>query len=487
MAYKEYSIGKPTYNVEPQAKVLQVDAAKDCYFENTGEGYYAIRRRPGFSLFLDPLSGEGGTTHTGQGIFWSDRFNAAFAVVNGRLIKIMDSVGTHTEIVGTTMNATNPVVFAEGQDLATVPYIYIAHGGRLVYTDGQALISPTDVSTPETCDYVSFANVRFFATAGGQDMFITDTNPSTGFLDIFYWSGSGNPFRSALRADALKAVFTIWDEIALIGEKSIEYWQEDGSNPISPLIGATTEAGIIAPYSLKRCENTLYFLSDIGEKRAVVKLSDRSPLIISDAIDRVLQEMTTVSDAIASLVFVGGLNLYVLHFPTEGVTWAYDFKDEIWTEWGQYDSVSSSYLPFPIVGSCYAKPWNKHLFLSTDGKVYAFDRNTYQDAGTSMRTMIRTGWLYHGTAKRKRANALYLKVKAYSPTAGSLLLRWRDDGRPEWSPYIELPVGKESQEQYYNVLNRCGIYRSRQYEFLMTDNTDLALMGIAEDLTELRN
>jgi hypothetical protein len=32
-----------------------------------------------------------------------------------------------------------------------------------------------------------------------------------------------------------------------------------------------------------------------------------------------------------------------------------------------------------------------------------------------------------------------------------------------------------------------GIYRSRQYEFVITDNVDLALMGMTEDVKELAN
>jgi hypothetical protein len=32
-----------------------------------------------------------------------------------------------------------------------------------------------------------------------------------------------------------------------------------------------------------------------------------------------------------------------------------------------------------------------------------------------------------------------------------------------------------------------GIYRSRQYEFVVTDNVDLALMGMIEDVEELAN
>lgn len=489
MGYIEYPIGKPNYNTDSVAKTLTVDAAQNCYYENTGEGNYAIRRRPGYELFVNPTAGEVILGPKGQGIFWSDRFQAVFAVVNGRLFKIMDAVGTLTELPGDgfTMNAQNPVTFAEGQDLATVPYIYIGHGGRLVYTDGASLLSPSDTATPGSSRFVTFANVRFYATNGGQDFWITDTNPSTGYLDVHYWSGTGNPWRAALRSDNLSAVVAMRDEIAMVGERSIEYWQEDGSNPISPLIGATTEAGALAAHTVKITENTLYFLADVGGKRAVIKLDDRSPYILSDPIDRMLQEMTVVEDAIANLVFVGGLNFYVIYFPTEAKTWAYDIKEGIWSEWGQWDTATATHQPLKIVGTCFAKTWGKYLLMGDDGKIYTFSRNVFQDAGTTIRTLVRTGWLNHGTNKRKRSNALFLRVKAYSATAGSLLYRFRDDGRPEWSSHIEVPLGSESQEQHINVMRRGGIYRSRQYEFQVTDNIDLALVSLGEDVTSLRD
>ena len=234
-------------------------------------------------------------------------------------------------------------------------------------------------------------------------------------------------------------------------------------------------------------DNTLFALCVIGGKRAVVKMANRAPQIISGDIDRELQELTTVSDANGALCFAGGLNAYILNFPTENATWVYDIKESIWTKWGEWSSGSATYNAFPIVASCYAKAWNKHLFIGTDGIVYQFSRDVYQDAGEEIRTLIRTGWINHGTSRRKRCKQLYVKVKAYRPADTTLLMRWRDDGRPEWSPYLNLPLEATSEQTHYAKLNRFGIYRSRQYEFVLTDNSDLALMGLLEEIEELRN
>lgn len=489
MALVNISIRKPNYNIDEQGKVLSFDSAKDCVYEGFGEGAYLIRRRPGYSLFSDPGAVEvyaAGVVRTGQGIYWSDRLAAAFVVAGGKLYKL-DSAGTATEIAGAMLNTGQYVVFTEGQTLALSPFIYIAHGGTLRYTDGSTLMTPTDPNVPTAATFVASLNNRIWADNGGQDFYITDTDPATGLFDPFYWSLVDNPWRTAIKSDNLIAMLAAWNEVALWGTQTIEYWQEDGVNPISPLVGATTEAGILAAHSLVKANETLFALAAMDGKRAVIRLENRAPKIISGDIDRELQELDTVSDAKGALVFAGGVNFYILNFPTERKTWAYDLKLDMWNEWGNWNAPLARYDDFPIAGSCYAKAWNKHLFLSRDGKVYAISRDTFQDAESEIRSQLRTGWINHGTMHRKRSHQLYVKLKSYSPTAATVLMRWRNDGRPEWSPYMELAVGSESEETQFKKLTRMGIYRSRQYEFLMTDNADLALCGLMEEVEELRS
>ena len=482
-------IRKPFFNTDSNAKVLRVDSAYDCYYENTGEGEYALRRRPGNSLFSninEPEVWSGGVLKTGQGIFWSDRFSAAFAVANGKLFRL-DSAGTATQMAGAYINPINRVVFAEAQDLALSPFIYISHGGTLVYTNGTVLATPSDVNTPTAATYVAALGGRIYATNGGQDMYTTGTNPATNLFDPYYWSGVNNPWRATVKADLLKAIWSAWNEVSLWGTQTVEYWQEDGVTPIAPLTGATTEAGIEAEYSIVQSDNTLFALMTISGKRAVVRMQNRNPQIISGDIDRELQELTTVSDANGAMCFSDGVNVYVLSFPTENKAFAYDIKEGIWTKWGQWNSGFSRYDRFPVVASCYAKSWNKHLFQAANGNVYAYSRSTYQDAGEDIRTLIRTGWIDYGTSVRKRSKRLIVKVKAYNPTPATVLLRHRDDGRPEWNPYMELPIGSESTETQFISLWNLGQYRSRQYEILMTDNADLAFCGIQEDVEVLKS
>jgi hypothetical protein len=91
---------------------------------------------------------------------------------------------------------------------------------------------------------------------------------------------------------------------------------------------------------------------------------------------------------------------------------------------------------------------------------------------------------------RKRSNQLYIKAKVFAQegiTSPTLMFRWRDDGNPVWSTYLELPLNPNFQGDCLVKLNRMGMYRMRQYEFRISDNVDLALVAATEDITEMRN
>jgi hypothetical protein len=137
----------------------------------------------------------------------------------------------------------------------------------------------------------------------------------------------------------------------------------------------------------------------------------------------------------------------------------------------------------------YAKSWNKHVMLGDNGVLYEASRSAYDDDGTPIRASIRTGWVDHGTWDRKRSDQLIIKLKGTlnSTVTTKILLRWRSDGFQEWSIPLELEIQAGAQNDHFCKLNRMGLYRSRQYEFIMTDAADLALTGFEEDLTRYRN
>jgi hypothetical protein len=179
--------------------------------------------------------------------------------------------------------------------------------------------------------------------------------------------------------------------------------------------------------------------------------------------------MTKTDDAVGMLCFVGGLNMYVLTFPSENQTWAYDFKTDTWSQWSSWNLEHAKHDAFIGIYGTFARDWNAHLIQSKAGDIYELDRSVYSDAGNVIKSSIRTGWLDHGTWDRKRSDQFILKLKGFNTDNSKILMRWRSDGFPEWSTAIELSIQQGDQDDHYCKLNRGGIYRSRQYEFIMTD------------------
>jgi len=211
-------------------------------------------------------------------------------------------------------------------------------------------------------------------------------------------------------------------------------------------------------------------------------------VVISEPIANVLAEMETVSDAIGDIICVGGIAIYLLNFPTADQTWAYDYKNDIWLRWSYYNADKGKHERFIGQHSCFVKRWNKHLIMSRkDGKIYEMSRSVYDDADNDMVSYRRTGWLDWGdTSKIKHSKDLFIKTKTFanngvdSPT---MLLRWRDDGYPIWSDFVELDLDPKYFGDFIIHLSRMGSYRARQYEFRLSDEVDMALVNVQENFS----
>lgn len=481
----KYTFAKPYYNTDSAANSVATEEAWNVYFELMPGGGYAIRRRPGLLTF-ESIAG----TKLGQGVYWSDRAGQLYSVRGGD-VHARVAEGAASTKIGVVGGATLPAVFAEGQLVNLDLITYIASGGHLRYIDWATNAVSSDVTDAPHASFIAATNNRFYANdlnGESQDFYITDVNLSDPpVLDPVYWASPTNPWRTSARPDKLSGIYTGWNEIYLWGSQACEVWQEDGVNPISPLVGSIIEAGTLAPYSVVIADNSLIGLCQIAGKRAVAKIQGRVPHIISEPIANRLQSMSTVADAVGTLVFTGGVNLYLLTFPTENETWCYDIKNDIWSQWSTWDTVQAVHTAFNCRFSTYAKDWNRHIMQDTSGSLQEISRTAYNDNGVPIVSSIRTGWLDHGTWDRKRSDQLIIKLKGYAANDVKLQLRHRSDGFAEWSNPMDIEIQNGKQNDHFCKLNRMGIYRSRQYEILMTDTADLALVGIEEDVTRLRN
>jgi hypothetical protein len=477
---------KPYFNTDSIANSIASDDMFDCYLEPVPGIGLITRRRPGLVDFTDL-----GVGQPGDGLFYWEAANKVIGVSGGRIFAIAQS-GAVSEVLGTTLMTGVPVTFADGQKIDGSPWLYMANGKLVYTTDAITAALPTDTNTP-LATHVAWINSRFLANEPGTNRFdFTDTNPATGLVENDYWSSTDNPVTCEAKGDLLSALFTAWQEVYAWGSEGLQIFQDDGVTPFAPIQSAFTEGGIEAVYSFVKADNTVFALCVIDDKRVVIKLQGRTPQVVSEPIASILASMDTVSDAIGDLVMVGGIAIYLLSFPSANQTWAYDYKNDTWMRWGYYLMGQGNYDRFIGQHSCFVKPWNKHLIMSRlDSRIYEMSRKVYNDAGNPMVSYRRSGWIDHGNVwRRKRINQFYIKGKTY-PDDGTtnpvMQLRWRDNGNQVWSNMMDLPLNPDYQGDFLIKCNRFGMYRRRQYEFKLSDNVDMVLIGATEDPEVLRN
>ena len=461
--------GDPYQNVDEVELTELSPVVQDAYvdeFDNTV-------KRPGLTSFVDL-----GTAAGSDAAYWWDQQTTAIVVSNGRVWKITDSSGTKTELTGTTLAIGTPVTFAtDGTNLI------MANGGRMVlHVAGSSTIANmADGDAPTDVTHVAFIDTYILANSTGNRgrFYYSDVGSSTSWNALSFATAEGSP-------DILTAIGVSYREISLVGRESIEIWVDDGVTPFSRLPGAFIQRGCASPYTFQQISDPK--IGDtwmwMDENRRFVKLSNRTPVYVSNPYDKLIQSFLTVDDARAMVTNINGWPIYLISFPLSNKTLAYNFQKERWMQWGYWDANIADYRRYRGSTYCYARGWNKHLVGDwTNGLIYTADRDTFSDNGSAIRTLRRTGFVTHGTLNRKRSKQLRLRCKrgvaTATVTAPVLSLRWRDRNG-SWSNWHEGSLGAVGVYEFEVVFDRLGEYRARQYEIVHSDATDFILVNAQE-------
>lgn len=227
--------------------------------------------------------------------------------------------------------------------------------------------------------------------------------------------------------------------------------------------------------------------------RRLARIVGRQPIILSQPIDDILSESAAVTNAQGDLLTLKGNTLYLLTINNR--TFVYDYAAQEWVgEWGYWNKETAAYDQFKGMNFINVKEWGLTLCADkTTGTIYKFDFDTYQDDGDEIRSSVVTGNIDHKTGREKRSSELRLKLKRGKVSKTSvddidpkMLVRWRDNGSKVWSNYREVSLGSSDVDGFYYSLFQLGSYRSRQYEFVCSDNTPFSIVEADEDVDLLR-
>ena len=141
---------------------------------------------------------------------------------------------------------------------------------------------------------------------------------------------NGTDFATAEgQPDKLVGVLSDHRELYLFGSRTTEIWFNAGAAnfPFRRSQGAFIEKGCAAPYTIRKHNNTVFF---VGSDLIVYALNGYSPMRVSNnAVEATLKD-TDLSDAFAYTYQDEGQLFYVLTIPTVNITWCYDVTTGSW-------------------------------------------------------------------------------------------------------------------------------------------------------------
>lgn len=343
----------------------------NCYVEMASAGskvpYYLVGT-PGTQLVATlPKSPVRGLWEH-NGVMYAVGGDAFYKVTISGAVTLLGTLRTSSGRLGISDNSVDQIIIVDG----AFGYVYNAATGVF------AEISDHDFPGATHVDFLDGYSI-FCGNAAGR-FGISAINDSTSYDALDYASAESDP-------DDTIALAVDHREVWLFGRNSAEPWQDTGAAdfPFERIGGGTSNMGIAARYSLTRMNGSLYWLGRNKEGfQGVCRMDGYNPVVISsDAVTREIAGYAVKSDAFSFAYKVGLRTFYVLTFPTEGRTWAYDASiptpELAWHEW-QWSGLTRHRA------SCHAYFDGDHYVGDFEnGNIYRLDSNIYTDNGDEIR------------------------------------------------------------------------------------------------------
>jgi len=214
-----------------------------------------------------------------------------------------------------------------------------------------------------------------FNEPNSQRIWITSIYDGTNIDALDFASAEGSP-------DNIVAVIVDHREVWLFGTNSVEVWYNSGNPdfPLSRIQGAFNELGCVAPYSVAKLDNTIFWLGADARGRGIVYKAKgyTGERISTHAVEWQIQQYANMGDAIGYTYQQDGHAFYVLVFPSANTTWVYDASTQVWHERAGWDGARFTRHR----GNCQMS-YNSEIVIGDyeNGNLYAFDLNYYQDNG----------------------------------------------------------------------------------------------------------
>ena len=428
-----------------------------------------LQRCPGLALLATIGSGP----IRGLWAFSSDA-TVAFVVSGTGLYKI--DTGYAATLKG-TVAGTGPVSIA---DNGTQVFI-AANGPSYIYNNTTGVFAQiTDVDFPGALTVGYLDGFFVFNEPSSQKIWVTSLLDGLSVDPLDFASAEGSP-------DGVVGLIVDHSEVWVFGTNSVEVWYNAGTAdfPLQRIQGAFNEIGCISAFSIAKMDNGIFWLGADARGRGIVYRANgyTGQRISTHAVEWKIQAIGDLTTTIAYAYQQDGHVFYVMVFPsggTETPSWAYDAATQAWHERAGY---SAPDFTRPR-GNC-QMAFNNEIIVGdySNGKIYAYDLDDYEDDGGIQKWLRSWRALPPGQNNLKRTAHHSLQIDMEtgdSSPAAEIYLRWSDNGGHTWSTYHTATLGAAGDYGKRVLYRRLGMtveLRDRVYELTMTDPAKIAIMG----------
>jgi hypothetical protein len=451
---------------------------------------------------------------------WAHQTNGSdFYVVSGtEVYKLTGLTATPTKLGD--VSGTGPVSIADNGAVI----FFACNGPSYTYYEPTGEFNQiTDPNFPGAVTVAYIDNLFVFNEPNSQRIWSVDTvNPNNGdyiyplvFNALDFASADGSP-------DGVVAINVDHRQMWVFGTDSTEIWYNAGlaNFPLTFIQGAFNEIGCVAPFTVAKLDNTLFWLGTDARGQGIVYRAQgyNAARVSTHAIEYAIAQYGNISDALAYTYQEEGHSFYVLTFPSANATWVYDVATQAWHERaGWYNGAFTRHR-----SNCQCNFGGNIIVGDFEtGNIYTFDLAVYADNGQPQKWLRSWRALPTGQNNLKRtaqhtlqlecesgvglngptvAETIYLQTESgnYLITESgeylisdettpftqgadpAVMLRFSDDGGHTWSNEHWSKMGKIG-EYYKRVFwRRLGMtlkLRDRVYEISGTDPIKIDIMG----------
>lgn len=383
-------------------------------------------------------------------------------------------------LVGTLLTSSGPVSMADnGTQLIIVdgPYGYIVSlvTGELTQITSEGFPGANTVVFNGSYFLINNPGTNEFARSSGWDGLSWDA------LDFI--AAEANP-------DHVVAVRDFKNQIAVLGEQTVEYyWNSGADTTYSRIDGALIEYGCGAAQTVCKFANTMLWLGGGTTGAGIVwQAEGYVPKRISNhGVEVAIRGYGDISDATAWVYQHEGHAFYILNFPGAKASWVYDISTGQWHERcalaadGTFDRDRAE---------VYAWAYGEHVVGDYENaNIYALDYSTFTDNGAPLVRMRRAPHL-SADGKRLFFSKFQMMARVGSgldgaPVVGTdpqVELRYSDDFGHTWSTAKTKSLGKLGNYAARVIWRQLGQARNRVFEVRVSDPVEVTILSADMDL-----